>query len=63
MKEKLIQAWIKHLKEYWYEWVDENNILTDMIYSSFFQSMLEWTLEEAPELSEVINDLLNSIKK
>lgn len=40
MRQKLITAGIKNLKEYGYPGVTEENILTDDIYKAFFKSML-----------------------
>lgn len=41
MREKLIQAGVRNLKEFGYPDVDATNILTDMIYKEFFRSMLK----------------------
>lgn len=41
MREKLIAAGVRNLKEFGYPAVNEKNILTDMIYSEFFRQMLE----------------------
>lgn len=40
VREKLIAAGVRNLKEYGYPNVDTDNILTDPIYSAFFASML-----------------------
>lgn len=40
IRNSLIKAGVKNLKEYGYPEVDEKNILTDDIYKSFFASML-----------------------
>lgn len=41
IRDKLIKAGIRNLKEFGYPDVDEKNILTDTIYSGFFLSMLK----------------------
>lgn len=41
IREKLIQAGIRNLKEFGYPSVNKDNILTDMIYSRMFDRMLE----------------------
>lgn len=38
---KLIQAGVKNLREFGYEHVDSENILTDVVYSAFFRNMLK----------------------
>lgn len=47
IRKKLIQAGIRNLKEYGYPDVDDENIITDMIYSAFFSSMLSDNLGAA----------------
>lgn len=41
IKTHLINAGIRNLKEFGYEAVDKENIITDVIYSGFFESMLK----------------------
>ena len=41
IEKKLIQAGVRNLREFGYPDCNENNILTDKIYSAFFRSMLE----------------------
>jgi hypothetical protein len=41
MRDKLIKAGVRNLKEYGYPDANADNILTDMIYAGFFKSMLE----------------------
>lgn len=41
IREKLIAAGVRNLKEFGYPDVTPENILTDFIYSRFFDSMLE----------------------
>lgn len=40
MRDRLIKAGVRNLKEFGYPHVDEKNILTDDIYKQFFISML-----------------------
>ena len=55
----LIQSGIKNLKEFGYSNVNEKNILFDLIYASFFQSMLTESKEVA--LSKQMNDVASEI--
>jgi len=41
IREKLINAGLRNLKEFGYPAVTSENILTDFIYSRMFKSMLE----------------------
>jgi len=41
IREKLITAGVKNLKEFGYPAVTPENILTDYVYRSFFKSMLK----------------------
>jgi hypothetical protein len=41
MRDKLIAAGVRNLKEFGYPNANAKNILTDMIYSSLFKAMLE----------------------
>ena len=63
IREGLIKAGVKNLKEFGYPSVDEKNILTDEIYSRFFQGMLEDTIEEVgnPEVVKAAEALLKEI--
>jgi hypothetical protein len=62
IKNKLIQAGVRNLKEYGYSKVDNESILTDKIYSAFFSEMLKHNLDESEsENNKVINDLLTEI--
>jgi len=64
IKTKLIEAGIKNLKEFGYEQVDKDNILTDDIYSQFFRSMLNDNLSILNKsLNSAIIDLLETIKR
>lgn len=62
VRKKLIQAGIRNLKEYGYPDVDSENIITDMIYSAFFSSMLKDNLGFAGQSVDAeINGLLHEI--
>lgn len=41
IRDKLLSAGVRNLKEFGYPDVTKENILTDAIYSAFFKSMLE----------------------
>jgi len=41
IRDKLIAAGVRNLKDYGYPHVSADNILSDMIYAGFFKSMLE----------------------
>lgn len=61
VRDKLIAAGVRNLKEYGYPAVDAENILTDEIYSGFFKSMLEDNLGQGFDTE--INGLLASLTK
>ncbi len=56
-RESLIAAGVRNLKEFGYPSVNTENILTDMVFSKFFASMLE----DYPQL-KTASDLLAEIK-
>ena len=59
MKDKLIAAGVRNLREYGYPKCDQENILTDPIYRAFFSSMLRDNKGKAgAEVDEAINELL-----
>lgn len=60
MRDKLIKAGVRNLRQYGYEGVDEANILTDEIYSAFFKSMLLDNLDKGADAE--INALLAEIE-
>ena len=60
MRDKIIEAGVRNLKEFGYPDASKDNILTDPIYSAFFKSMLEDNLGKGAD--EVINQLLSKIK-
>ena len=56
MRDKLIAAGVRNLKEFGYPSVDATNILTDEIYRRFFKSMLKDNLGKGADKD--INALL-----
>ncbi len=64
IKEKLIQAGIRNLKEFGYPSVTPENIFTDIIYSGMFKSMLNDNKDKSTSLvDDCIDELLSQIKK
>lgn len=61
MEQALINAGVRNLKEYGYPEVNETNILTDPIYSSFFRSMLRDNKGHGAEIDKAIDSLLAKI--
>jgi hypothetical protein len=59
-RSKIIAQGIENLRQYGYHHVDEQNILTDEIYSKFFKSMLESNLGRGHD--ELINSIITDIK-
>lgn len=62
IKQQIISAGIKNLKDFGYENVTSENIIQDKIYSAFFKRMLESNLGEDSDFDKVINELLEEIK-
>jgi len=63
IKEALIDAGVKNLKEFGYECVNKENILADDVYSQFFRSMLNDNLGKAGKpVDDAINELLKIVK-
>jgi hypothetical protein len=63
LRERLINNGIKNLKEFGYEQVNKDNILTDDVYSQFFRSMLNDSLGTIPSIDGVIKSLLTEVKR
>jgi len=59
VREKLINAGIRNLREYGYPHVTAENILTDYIYSQFLSGMLRVNLGKGSD--KIINELLFEI--
>lgn len=62
IRQKLIKAGVKNLREFGYPSCDEANILTDEIYKRFFESMLEENLGHSAAVDVEINQLLKETK-
>ena len=58
IREHLLKAGVKNLKEFGYPEVTSETILTDEVYKEFFKSMLEEILGNGKQVDEVINQLL-----
>ena len=61
VREKLLQAGVRNLREFGYPACNDQNILTDMIYSRFFESMLQENKGHGREIDDTINGLLKDI--
>jgi len=61
IKEHLLKAGVKNLKEFGYPDVDTKNIMTDIIYAGFFKSMLEDNKGNGKQVDEVIDELLGAL--
>ena len=58
IREHLLKAGVKNLKEFGYPEATTETILTDEVYKMFFKSMLEDNLGNGKQIDEVINQLL-----
>lgn len=63
IRQKLIEAGVKNLKEFGYEYADTTNILTDEIYSAFFLSMLNDNKGHRADIDKEIDILISEISK
>jgi hypothetical protein len=55
MRSSLIQAGVKHLRDFGYPKCNSDNILTDRIYRAFFVKMLQDTVDDAEANSQVVS--------
>jgi hypothetical protein len=62
IREHLLKAGVKNLKEFGYTEVTTETILTDEVYKMFFKSMLEENLGNGKQVDEVINQLLSEVE-
>ncbi len=62
IREHLLKAGVKNLKEFGYPEVATETILTDEVYKLFFKSMLEDNLGNDKQIDDVINQLLIEIE-
>ena len=58
IREHLLKAGVKNLKEFGYPEVTTETILTDEVYKEFFKSMLEDNKGNGKQVDEVIDQLL-----
>ncbi|MGC9207425.1 MAG: hypothetical protein ACP5EO_10310 [Acidithiobacillus sp.] len=63
VREKLIRAGVRNLKEFGYSNVNPDNILTDTVFAAFFKSMLEDNLGNGDEADRIIHGLIAEIDK
>jgi Iap family predicted aminopeptidase len=61
IREHLLKAGVKNLKEFGYPEVTTETILTDEVYKEFFKSMLVENLGNGKQVDEVINQLLSDV--
>lgn len=61
VKEELLKAGVKNLKEFGYPEVTTENILTDIVYKAFFKSMLESNIGVTNQLDDVVKELLEVV--
>jgi len=61
IKEHLLKAGVKNLKEFGYTEVTTKTILTDEVYKMFFKLMLEDNLGNSKQVDDVINQLITEI--
>jgi len=63
IREKMISAGVRNLKEFGYPAVTAENIMTDSIYRQFFKSMLDDNLGISDAGDVEIKNLINEIVK
>jgi len=61
IEDNLISNGVKNLKEFGYPTVNAENILTDMIFSQLFKSMLEENKGVRKDVDEAIDSILGKI--
>lgn len=59
VRDHLIKAGVKNLKEYGYPDVSTSNILVDEIYVAFFRSMLNDNLGFRADVDRAVRELLS----
>lgn len=63
IKEKILTAGVSNLKQFGYQEVNKENILTDLVYSGFFKSMLNDNKgKSTKQVDNVIDELLSVVK-
>lgn len=61
IREHLLKAGVKNLKEFGYPEVTIETILTDEVYKEFFKSILEDNKGNGKQVDEVIDQLLSEV--
>ena len=61
IREHLLKAGVKNLKEFGYPEITTETILTDEVYKDFFKSMLEDNKGNGKQVDEVIEQLLSEV--
>ncbi|MBU2839454.1 hypothetical protein HF670_07730 [Acidithiobacillus thiooxidans] len=61
VREKLIRAGVRNLKEFGYSNVNSVNILTDTVFAAFFKSMLKDKLRNGDAADRIIHGLIAEI--
>jgi len=62
VKDKLIAAGVKNLKQFGYPECNAQNILTDRVYKAFFSEMLKDNKGHGADVDEAIDELLATCK-
>ena len=63
IKEKILTAGVSNLKQFGYQEVNKENILTDLVYSGFLKSMLNDNKgKSTKQVDNVIDELLSVVK-
>lgn len=62
-QKQIIKNGVKNLREFGYPSVNEENILTDMVYSAIFKNSLNDNRGQSPnaDVTEAIDDLIETI--
>jgi len=63
LRDILLDNGVKNLKTFGYPDVTKETILTDAVYSAFFESMLKENIGVRGDIDKVINQLLSELKK
>jgi len=61
VKDHILKAGVKNLKDFGYPEVTTETLLKDEVYKEFFKSMLKENIGRSKKVDDVINDLLNEI--
>ena len=54
MRDKILFLGVKYLKDFGYPSVNKDNIITDIVYSGFFENMLKETIDDENNSNGVI---------